>query len=142
MHIGKMVTICSGVRFLSVGNCIIGDRTIINRNCVIDNRRLITIGSDVSIAFDSKILTLGHDVNSPDFALVGASVIVGDYVCVFSNSIISPGVELGYGAVVYPGAVVTRSVDIFNVVAGVPAKVIGVREQDLRYRLNGNFWFN
>jgi maltose O-acetyltransferase len=44
-----------------------------------------------------------------------------------------PGVTVGRGAVVAAGAVVTKDVAPHSVVAGVPAKPIGVRSTDLRY---------
>lgn len=54
--------------------------------------------------------------------------IIGEYVVIFSNAVISPGVTIGDGAVVAAGAVVIRDVEPFTVVGGVPAKVIGKRE--------------
>jgi maltose O-acetyltransferase len=47
-----------------------------------------------------------------------------------------PGVIIGEGASVAAGAVVTKNVNSFQVVAGVPARVIGSRPTNLRYTLN------
>lgn len=44
-------------------------------------------------------------------------------------------VTIGEGAVVAAGAVVTKDVEPFMVVAGVPAKPIGTRSKNLTYRL-------
>lgn len=46
-----------------------------------------------------------------------------------------PGVTIGEGAVVAAGAVVTKDVPAFAIAGGVPAKVVGERNRDLRYKL-------
>ena len=51
-------------------------------------------------------------------------VVLGDDVWVGHGAILLPGVEVGTGAVVGAGAVVTKDVDPFTIVAGVPAKLI------------------
>lgn len=53
---------------------------------------------------------------------------VGRYAIIFSNAVICPGVTIGEGAVVGAGAVVTKDVAPWAIVAGVPAKQIGIRE--------------
>ena len=42
-----------------------------------------------------------------------------------SNATIMCGIEIGEGALVGAGAVVTKSVPDFAIVAGVPAKIVG-----------------
>jgi len=106
-----------------------------------DGRRYeIHIGNDVSIGPEAGILTLGHDPQSPDFADKGGDVIIGDKVWICYRAIILPGVRVGEGAVVAAGAVVTRNVEPYTIVAGSPAKVIGLRTADLRYTCNYHPW--
>ncbi len=81
------------------------------------------------------MLTLGHDVDDPGFGLKGNPVSIEDYVFVGSYSRILPGVTVGEGAVVAAGAVVTRDVDPYTVVGGVPACYIRDRARNLAYRL-------
>ena len=45
--------------------------------------------------------------------------------------------KIGEGAVVAAGAVVTKNVDPFTIVAGVPAKQIANRNKDLKYIFSG-----
>lgn len=51
-------------------------------------------------------------------------VVLGDDVWVGHGAILLPGVEIGTGAVVGAGTVVTKDVAPFTIVAGVPAKII------------------
>lgn len=52
---------------------------------------------------------------------------IGNDVWIGSDSIILGGVTIGDGAVVAAGSVVTKDVEPYSVVAGVPAKVIKMR---------------
>ncbi|WP_455429725.1 acyltransferase [Mucilaginibacter lappiensis] len=82
------------------------------------------------------IWTLHHDYNSTDFAQTGQPVIIEDYVWLCSRTVILPGVTIGKGAVVAAGAVVTRNVQPYTVVGGVPAKPIAKRNENLTYDLS------
>ncbi len=50
---------------------------------------------------------------------------VGERASIGSNATIVAGVRLGVGSMVGAGAVVTKDVDDYAIVAGVPARVIG-----------------
>lgn len=54
-------------------------------------------------------------------------VVIGNDVWIGANVIILPGVTIGNGAVVAAGAVVTKDIEPYAVVGGVPAKVIKYR---------------
>lgn len=56
--------------------------------------------------------------------------IIGNDVWIGANAIVCRGVEISDGAVVAAGAVVTKNVPAYAIVAGVPAKVIGKRFDD------------
>jgi maltose O-acetyltransferase len=101
---------------------------------ILDARKKLYIGKSVTIASESIIWTLHHDYNSTDFAVIGDEVVIGDYAWICSRSIILPGVNVGKGAIVASGSVVTKNVDDFDIVGGVPAVKIGKRkEQDYQY---------
>lgn len=55
---------------------------------------------------------------------------IGDDVWIGARAIVMAGTTIGSGAIVAAGAVVTRDVTPFAIVAGVPAKVIGYRFAD------------
>jgi maltose O-acetyltransferase len=136
---GKGTGIQMGCRFLNARKVHLGERNVINFGCLLDGRRFqIRTGSDVSIGPEASILTLGHDPQSPDFADRGGDVVIGDRVWIGYRAILLPGVTIGEGGVVAAGAVVTRDVEPFAIVAGSPARVIGQRKHDLCYFLSHN----
>ena len=61
---------------------------------------------------------------------------IGDWAWLSFRSTILPGVTIGEGAVVAAGAVVTRDVPPYAIVAGIPARVVGERPRELDYDLN------
>lgn len=123
-------------RFLHGPGVQLGDRCVINHGCLLDGRRFpIYVGADVSIGPEAAILTLGHDPHSPHFADRGGPVSIGDHVWIGFRAIVLPGVSIGEGAVVGAGAVVSRDVPPFTIVAGNPARQIGSRPAGLSYAL-------
>lgn len=119
----------------------IGENCNINKQCVLDGRKGLTIGNNVDIAQEVNIWTEQHDYNSADYKAVGDKVIIEDYVWLASRSTVLPGVTIGRGAVVASGAVVTKDVPPLAIVAGIPAKVIGTRKDCMNYKLGTRTWF-
>lgn len=135
-QIGKGTFIHLDTRFDAPRNFAIGDHSVVNRACNFGNRGGITIGSCVSISQEVLVAAGDHDVNDPDFKTRLAPVRIEDYVFIGSRVIVLKGICLGRGAVVGAGSVVTKDVPPFTIVGGNPAKPIGMRSQDLRYRIN------
>ena len=126
-----------GCRFLNLRKVELGDRNVINFGCLLDGRKFrIVTGNDVSIGPEASILTLGHDPQSSSFADRGGDVVIGDQVWIGYRAVILPGVSIGEGAVVGAGAVVTKDVEPFAIVAGNPARKIADRRCDLYYQLD------
>jgi maltose O-acetyltransferase len=139
--IGEGTGIQMGCKFLHGRKVFFGDRNVINFGCLFDGRHYpIKTGSDVSIGPEATILTLGHDPQSPDFADKGGEVIIGDRAWIGYRAIILPSVTIGEGAVVGAGAVVTKNVEPYTIVAGNPAKFINKRNPNLNYSLNYRPW--
>lgn len=135
MKIGKNTAVHMH-NFFTQRNITIGHNSVINRKCYLDGRVGIRIGSNVSISPEVCIVSLGHDPQSPNFETTPGFVEIEDYVWIGIRAIILPGVKLGEGCVIGAGAVVTKNVEPYTIVAGVPAKKIGERHKDLKYTLN------
>ena len=127
------VSINSGCTIAS--DCSILSYVYIGRNCTANYTlfsQYCSVGNNVSIGLGHHNLnrlslsSLFYD--NPYHEHVTKQTVLKPDCWIGSNSIIMQGVTIGIGAVVGAGAVVTKDVDDFSIVAGVPAKFI-------RYRL-------
>lgn len=142
IKIGKGSSIHRGCKFFHIGKLKIGEKSTINFGCYLDNRRGIFIGDNVGIAHNTKIYTLGHNIDSPFFETKGAPVVIENDVFVFSNVLIMPGVTIHKGAIVLAGSVVTKDVGEYEVVGGNPAKFIRKRNcHAIEYTQEYKYWF-
>jgi acetyltransferase-like isoleucine patch superfamily enzyme len=111
-------------RFFKPSGVNIGHHSIIGNDTFLDGREGIYIGNNVNIAGYTLIFTQEHDTDSPTFATVGGPVSIEDWVYTGARVTILPNIKIGEGAVVAAGAVVTRDVEPWTVVGGVPARFI------------------
>jgi acetyltransferase-like isoleucine patch superfamily enzyme len=129
VFMGVYVWFHGGPREVRRRGVAIGKNSRINRDCTLDVRGGLTIGENVSISPEVMIVAGSHDVNDPTFPTVETDpVSIGDHVFIGSRAMILGGVTLGRGAVVAAGSVVTKNVPPMTIVAGVPAKPVGVRD--------------
>ncbi|MEP1423143.1 MAG: DapH/DapD/GlmU-related protein [Erythrobacter sp.] len=134
--IGEGTGVQMRCRFMNGHRVRLGKRNVVNFGTLIDGRTFpVTFGDDVTIGPEATVLTLGHDPQSTSFATSGGPVAIGNRTWIGYRAIIMPGVSIGEGAVVAAGAVVTKDVDPYTIVAGVPAKPIGRRSDKLNYKL-------
>jgi maltose O-acetyltransferase len=105
----------------------IGPDCFINQDCVFDATAPIVIGENVNLGHGVLITTSHHLIGGPERRgglLEPKPVRIGDGAWLASRVIVLPGVEVGDGAIVAAGAVVTCSVAPHTLVAGVPAREI------------------
>jgi len=142
IKIGKGSAIHMGAHFYYPPNISIGQDSIIGEGAVLDGRDRLSIGSHVDIASEVMIYNAEHDVKDENFKAISAPVVIEDYVFIGPRAIILPGVTVHKGAVVGAGAVVTKDVEEFKIVGGVPAKEIGERQnKNPNYKLGRAAWF-
>lgn len=136
----KDVVIYHGAELREPANISMARGTIIGDNAVLDGRNGIHIGEDVIFASNVKIWTEQHDHEDPWFRCSTqphGAVVIDRHAWIGPNTTILHSVHIGEGAVVAAGAVVTKDVPPFAIVAGIPAKKIGERNHDLRYVNDG-----
>ena len=112
----------------------IGKYSHINRMCTLDARGGLSIGNSVSISHGVMIMTGSHDVESSDFSVEYCPITIDDYAWIGCGAIILKNVNIGRGAVVSAGAVVTKNVAPYSIVGGIPARKIGQRNTNLNYK--------
>ena len=122
IEIGEGAAVLLGVRFYCRGRISIGANSVIDRDCVLDGRGGIWIGSNVNLAPEVIVLTSSHDPgDGSSFSAYERAVAIEDYGWVATRAVILPGVRIRKGGVVGAGAVVTRDVEEGVVVAGNPS---------------------
>ena len=141
-HIGNKAVIHFRTEIRSTWRLYIGQGSIIGDNVILDAREGLKVGDNVNISSNVSIYTLQHDHRDPDFKCPNPedrkmSVEIDDRVWIGSNVIVLPGVHIGEGAVCCAGCVVTKDVEPYAVVAGVPAKKVNERPRNLTYEFSG-----
>ena len=116
-----------------VGDVSIGENTWIGPFCSLDGSGGLTIGSYCSISLGCQLLT--HD--TVKWALSGgkakheyAPTRIGDCCFLGACVVVLKGVTVGNHCVIGAGAVVTKDVPDYSIVAGVPAQRIGAVHVD------------
>lgn len=134
----------------------IGDYSFVNIDTIIFSA---VIGKFTSIAPRCQIGMPEHPVDhmstSPYIYSEGRSVInisswteiytppiIGNDVWIGANSVVLQGVKIGDGAIIGAGAVVTKDVESYSIVGGVPARLIRKRfdEKTIQYLLDLKWW--
>lgn len=111
------------------GSIEIGDNNFILGNVRLSGMGSLTIGNYNMIAANTFISSSNHDISNPEaleylVAEIGKAVIIEDKVWIGANCTITAGVTLGNHSIVAAGSVVTKNVEPYTMVAGVPAQII------------------
>ena len=127
---GRDVNIEQGAWFGSGQHVRIGDNSGIGINCYM---AMATIGKDVRMGPDVILQSGDHVFSERDkpIRLQGYTeprpIVIEDDVYIGARVIILPGRKIGRGAVIGSGAVVTKDVPEYAVVAGNPARIVKYR---------------
>jgi acetyltransferase-like isoleucine patch superfamily enzyme len=126
-----LIRVTGTIRDLGVG-LKIGDNTGIGAYSYVGAAGGIVIGNFVSVGQRVNLHAEDHQFRNADLLIAQQGVtrqgiVIEDDCWIGSGSIILDGVTLHKGAVIGAGSVVTKSVDPYAVVAGVPARVISHR---------------
>lgn len=124
---GTLGKIEENVYISDSSNLKLGFNTQINENVFLQGCH---IGNNVLIAPNVSILSSTHSIDRIDIPIllqediINNNVTIEDDVWIGRSAIIMPGIHIGKGAIIGAGAVVTKNVESFTIVGGVPAKLI------------------
>lgn len=116
LRIGDHCVLGTHSQIVSTGGFVMGDHVMTGPQCYFGGSRHGVARNGVPM-IDQPTTTRGP-------------VIVGDDVWLGAGVRVMDGVTIGTGAVVGSGAVVTKDVPEYAIVAGVPAKVVGMRGEE------------
>jgi galactoside O-acetyltransferase len=113
------------------GRVIVGDRLSMNTNSTIgaaDGGEVI-IGNDVLIAQNVVIRASDHEFKDSNIPIShqghrAGTIVIGNGCWIAANVVITANVKIGDHSIVSAGAVVTKDIDPYSIVGGVPAKLI------------------
>ena len=134
IRFGRFVWIGDGTKIrCHEGVVEIGEKTVLGQECTISAYQRVRIGQQCVIADRAMFIDFDHgmvEVERPIRVqgIYKRETIVGSNVWIGYGACILRGVRVGDNAVIGTSAVVTKDVPANAVVAGVPAKVIRMRE--------------
>lgn len=112
----------------------LGDGVAVGWFTELDARGGICIGNNTNISSHVKLITGSHDINDSMFTADFLPIHIGHHCWIGTGAIILQGVKIGDGAVVAAGAVVSKDVEPWTVVGGIPAKKIRKRPDTVQYK--------
>lgn len=86
------------------------------------------LGSHAIVSQGAFVCGATHDYNDPAFPVVSFPMRLGRYAWVAARAIVSPGVNLGDGAILGLASVATRDLEPWSVHAGTPARKVKDRK--------------
>lgn len=140
-HMGKRVFVQFNFRSGSLKNISIGNFVYINHDVeMYSHEAKIKIGNYVMIGPNTYISTTDHgyaDFSKPMSLQKGkaGNITIEDDVWIGTKVILRPNIIIGRGSIVGAGAVVTKDVEPYSIVGGVPAKLIKYRFDKTKQKL-------
>ncbi|KRQ98350.1 acyltransferase [Bradyrhizobium valentinum] len=129
IQIGSWCYVGEGTRIWSAASIIIGDRVLISHSANIFDSLTHPLGAKARHEQIKQIFKTGHPYQ---ISLDESPVRICNDAWVGANAMVLRGVTIGEGGVVAAGAVVTKDVPPFSIVAGNPAVLIKELPPDVR----------
>lgn len=141
LHVGKGFTLMSSIARCSIGVyegavVNIGPNVVVNNGTIFSSRVRIDIGEGTGIGYHCLFMDSDGHPLEPGGPINEGPITIGRHVWIASKATVLAGVTIGDFAVVAAGAVVTKDVPPYAVVAGVPAKVIKYVDSAIAYRFH------
>jgi acetyltransferase-like isoleucine patch superfamily enzyme len=135
VKIGSHCRICHGAQIHSWDGFVeIGDYCSVNANTILYGSGGLRIGNYVRIAAHTVIVASMHLFDQVDIPIKrqgvdAQGITIEDDVWIGAGVRILDGLQIRTGAIIGAGSVVTKNVDPYDIVAGVPARIIRNRRE-------------
>jgi putative colanic acid biosynthesis acetyltransferase WcaF len=120
----------SSSRVWAPWNLICADQVTAGDGAEIYNPAPVRLGSHAILSQNSYLCGATHDFDDPAFPLLAYKMEVGAYAWVCARACVTPGVNIGEGAVLGLASVATRDLEPWCVYAGSPAVKVKQRNRD------------
>jgi putative colanic acid biosynthesis acetyltransferase WcaF len=105
------------------------DRVTFGDGAEIYNPSPIYFGSHAIVSQGAYVCGATHLYNEPEFRLVSFEMRIGAYAWICARAMVSPGVNVGDGAILGLGSVATRDLEPYGIYAGAPARKVKERDR-------------
>ena len=123
--VGAECVFCDGILIENPSCIYLGNHVRVNNGVILQacEGAQIKVGNNVVFSYGCKLITGGIDYKNSEISRdhIASDIVIEDGVWIGAGAIILPGVTIGRGAKVAAGAVVTKNVNEFQTVVGVPA---------------------
>lgn len=132
VSVGDNVTLYNGTYIQPCGKeVVIGSNTHFAPYCVLYGP--LSVGNNCAIAAHVVLACVAHSHLDSETPIVEQPVdqrkiTIEDNVWIGANAVITPGITIGTGSIIGAGAVVTKDVEPYSIMGGVPAKLIRKRK--------------
>lgn len=135
LSLGRDVRLAPNTSFAHGERIALGDQVQLGARCTLwagRTRSRIEVGARTTFGPDCFVTAADYGLKAgipiTDQEMVEADIIIGPDCWIGTKTVITAGVTLGEGCVVGAGSVVTRDVPAGAIVAGIPARVLKMRE--------------
>lgn len=132
--VGKQLVVRQDVRIRNIQDIYIGDYSEIGEGVMLQGAGGIEIGDHVILSPHVKVWSANHNYADLDRPILEQwydfkKVVIGNHVWLGANVFVMPGANIGDGVIVSAGSVIgAKPIPPYRIVAGNPARVIGIRE--------------
>ncbi len=127
--IGAYVHVYPSTHLYMPWNVEIGEWSALGDEVLIYSLGKVRIGQQVTVSYRSHVCAGTHDFSDPALPLLKPPVTLEDGAWIGTEAFIGPGVVVGAGAIVGARAVVVKDVEPMRIVAGNPARTVGLRQR-------------
>lgn len=132
--VGKHLVVRQDVRIRNIQDIYIGDYSEIGEGVMLQGAGEIHIGDHVILSPHVKVWSANHNYADLDKPILEQwydfkKVVIGNHVWLGANVFVMPGANISDGVIVSAGSVIgAKPIPPYRIVAGNPARVIGIRE--------------